>query len=106
MCVCLKANSRVIQQQHNGVKFFSGSVISSEWHDEVIEPVPRRLRRHDDELVFETIRLGILKAVVPATLHRKGREERGKKRYFFGVFLSSEGQRDRVGGWRRGLYSK
>lgn len=83
LCVCLKANSRVIQQQHNGVKFFSGSVISSEWHDEVIEPVPRRLCRHDDELVFETIRLGILKAVVPATLHRKGREEREKKGFFF-----------------------
>ena len=66
--VCLKVNSRVIQQQHNGVEFFPGSVIGSERHNEVIETIPCRLSGHDDELVFKTISLSILKTVVPATL--------------------------------------
>lgn len=77
-----KGNSRIIQQQHNGVEFFPGSVISPERHDEVIEAVPRRLGRHDDELVFEAVSLRVLKAVVPAAL--------GADRYF------SEQRRQRV----------
>lgn len=64
--MCL--NSRVIQQQDNRVELLPGSVISSERHNKVIEAVPRGLGRHDDQLVFETVSLGILKAVVPATL--------------------------------------
>lgn len=38
-----KGNSRIIQQQHNGVELFSGSVISPERNNEVIEAVPRCL---------------------------------------------------------------
>lgn len=38
-----KGNSRIIQQQHNGVEFFAGSVISPERYDEVVKAVPRRL---------------------------------------------------------------
>lgn len=78
MCVCVfvQVNSRVIQQQDNGVEFFPGSVISSERHNEVIEAVPGRLGGHDDELVFETVSLRILETVVPAALRRK---QSGKK---------------------------
>lgn len=61
-------NSRIIQQQHNGVELFARSVISPERDDEVVEAVPRRLGRHDDELVFEAVSFGVLKAVVPAAL--------------------------------------
>lgn len=68
MCVCVKVNSRIIQQQNNGVELFSGSVISSERNDKVIKTVPCCLSGHNYELVFKTISLSILKAVVPATL--------------------------------------
>lgn len=78
--VCVKVNSRVIQQQDNGVELFPGSVISPERHNEVIETVPRSLSRHNDELVFKTISLSILETVVPATLHRE--QKKKKKRYF------------------------
>lgn len=86
--MCVKVNSRVIQQQDNRVEFFSGSVISSERHYEVIETVPGSLSRHNNELVFKTISLSILKAVVPATLHREPKEKTG--RYLSLLF---EGQR-------------
>lgn len=69
--MCVNENSRVIQQQDNRVEFFPGSVISSERHYEVIKTVPCSLSRHNDELVFKTISLCILKAVVPATLHEE-----------------------------------
>lgn len=72
----VQVNSRVIQQQDNGVEFFPGSVISSERHNEVIEAVPGGLGGHDDELVFETVSLRILETVVPAALRRK---QSGKK---------------------------
>lgn len=67
---CAWANSRVIQQQHNWVEFFPGSVIGSERHNEVIEAVPCRLNGNDDELVFKTVSLRVLKTVMPATLCR------------------------------------
>lgn len=41
--VCMRVNSRVIQQQNNGIEFLPGSVIGSERHYKVIEPVPRSL---------------------------------------------------------------
>lgn len=72
MCVCV-CNLRIIQQQDNGVEFFPGSVISSERHYEVIKAVPCGLSRHNDELVFKTISLSVLIAVVPATLHKEHR---------------------------------
>lgn len=75
-CVWVKVNSRVIQQQDNGVKFFPGSVISSERHNEVIETVPCGLGRHNDELVFKTISLSVLKTVVPATLRGDGKKKK------------------------------
>lgn len=84
MCVFyVQVNSRVIQQQDDGVEFFPGSVISSERHDEVIEAVPRGLGRHNDELVFKTVSLRVLETVVPAALHSGGGEETDRK--FWGV---------------------
>lgn len=80
-------DSRVIQQQDNGVEFFPGSVISSERHNEVIETVASGLSRHNDELVFKTVSLGILKTVVPAALRRE------QKTGIFGLLLC-EGQRE------------
>lgn len=70
LCAHVKVNSRVIQQQDNGVEFLPWSIISSERYNEVIEPIPCSLSRHNDELVFKTISLSILETVVPATLHR------------------------------------
>lgn len=61
-------NSRIIQQQHDGVELFPGSVISPERNNEVIKAVPRRLDWHDDELVFKAVSLRILKTAVPAAL--------------------------------------
>ncbi len=71
LCVCVEVNLRVIQQQDNRVEFFPGSVISSERHNEVIKPISCSLGRHNDELVFKTVRLSILKTVVPAALRRE-----------------------------------
>lgn len=76
VCARVVLNSRVIQQQDNRVELLPGSVISSERHNKVIEAVPRSLGRHDDELVFETVSLGILEAVVPATLRMGSRKQR------------------------------
>lgn len=64
----VEVNSRVVQQQDNGVEFPPGSVIGSEGHDEVIEAVPRRLGRHDDQLVLKAVSLRVLEAVVSAAL--------------------------------------
>lgn len=75
--VCIKVNSRVIQEQDNGVEFFPGSVISSERHNEVIEAIPCRLSGHNDEFVFKTVSLGILKTVVPATLRGGEKKQTG-----------------------------
>ena len=70
-CTCVEMNSRVVQQQDDGVELFPGPVISSERHYEVVEAVPCSLSRHYDEFVFKTIRLSILEAVVPAALHKR-----------------------------------
>lgn len=75
MCVSVGVNSRVIQEQDNGVELFPGSVISSERHNEVIETVPCSLSRHDDEPVFKTVSLRVLKTVVPATLSEKKKNQ-------------------------------
>lgn len=74
-CVCVRVNSRIIQQQDNGVELFPGSVISSEGHNKVVETIPCRLSRYNDELVFKTVSLRILIAVVPATLHRERKKQ-------------------------------
>lgn len=76
VCVCVKENSRVIQQQDNGVEFFPRSVISSERHNEVIETVSGSLSRHNDEFIFKTISLSILKTVVPATLQSEQKKKK------------------------------
>lgn len=72
-------NSQVIQQQHNRVEFFPGSVISSERHKEVIEAISCSLSGHNDELVFKTISLRIFKTAMPAAL-RVGAKTRNQKR--------------------------
>lgn len=94
--LCVK-NSRVIQQQDNGVELFSGSVISSERHDEVIETVPCRLSWHDDDLVFKAISLCILKAVVHAALCKEWKTER----YFRCVFIKWRAERGEERKWLR-----
>lgn len=67
-------DSRVVQQQDDGVELLPGSVISPEGDDEVVEAVAGGLGRHNDELVLEAIGLGVLEAVVPAALGEKRQE--------------------------------
>lgn len=68
--------SLVVQQQHDGVELPAGSVVGPQRHDEVVQPVARRLRRHDDQLVLEAVSLGVLVAVVFAALPRaRGRPQ-------------------------------
>lgn len=65
-------DSRVVQQQDNGVELLPGPVIRPQRHDEVVEAVAGGLGRHNDELVLEAVGLGVLEAVVPAALGKKG----------------------------------
>jgi len=65
-----KAHSRVIQQQHNGIQLLPGSVIGTQRHYEVVQAVSCCLSRNDNQLVLETIRLGIFKTIVPTTLNQ------------------------------------
>ena len=55
---------RVVQQQHDGVQLLAGAVVSPQRDDEVVEAVPGRLCRHDDQLVLEAVRFGVLEAAV------------------------------------------
>lgn len=64
-------DSRVVQQQDDGVELLPGAVISPQGHDEVVEAVAGGLGRHDDELVLEAVRLGVLETVVPAALEEE-----------------------------------
>lgn len=63
---------RVVQQQHYGVELLPGPIISSQRDYEVVETISCSLRRHYNQLIFEAVRFGVLKAVVCAAL---GREE-------------------------------
>ena len=65
--------SLVVQQQHDGVELSAGPVVGPERHDEVVQPVARRLRRHDDQLILEAVGLGVFIAVVLAAL--RGRRQ-------------------------------
>lgn len=67
-------DSRVVQQQDDGVELFPGPVISPQGHDEVVEAVAGGLSRHDDELVLEAVGLGVLEAVVSAALEEERRQ--------------------------------
>lgn len=58
----------VVQQQHDGVELLAGAVVGPQRHDEIVEPVPGRLRGNDDQLVLEPVGFGVLKAVVFAAL--------------------------------------
>lgn len=64
--------SPVVQQQHDGVELLAGSVVGAQGHDEVVQPVARRLRRDDDQSVLEAVGLGVFVAVVLAALPRAG----------------------------------
>lgn len=68
--------SLVVQQQHHGVQLPAGPVVGSQRHDEVVQPVARRLGRHDNQLVLEAVGLGVLVAVVPAALQGRCRKPR------------------------------
>lgn len=76
-----RCNSRVVQQQNNGIEFFPGPVVGSQRHDEVVEAVSCRLSRYNDEFVFKTVRFSIFKTVVPATL-RRGQKYTGAEGLF------------------------
>lgn len=71
--ICRQAASLVVQQQHDGVELLAGSIVGAQRDDEVVQPVARRLRRNDDQLVLEAIGLGVLVAVVLAALRGGGR---------------------------------
>lgn len=64
---------RVVQKQHYGVELLPGSIVSTQRDNEVVEAVPRRLRRHDDQFVLKAVGLGILEAAVRAAL-REGKD--------------------------------
>lgn len=68
--------SLVVQQQHDRVQLPAGPVVGSQRHDEVVQPVARRLGRHDNQLVLEAVGLGVLVAVVPAALQGRCRKPR------------------------------
>lgn len=68
--------SLVVQQQHDRVQLPAGPVVGSQRHDEVVQPVARRLSRHDNQLVLEAVGLGVLVAVVPAALQGRCRKPR------------------------------
>lgn len=59
---------RVVQEQHYGVELLSGSIVSTQRDNEVVEAVSRRLRRHDDQFVLKAVGFGILEAAVRAAL--------------------------------------
>lgn len=63
--------SHGLQQQHNGVELLPGPVVGPQRHDEVVQPVPCALRRHNDRLVFEAVGAGILEKGVVASLEEK-----------------------------------
>lgn len=52
--------SHALQQQHDGVELLPGSVVGPQRHDEVVQAVPRALRRNNDQFVPEAVRAGIL----------------------------------------------
>lgn len=60
--------SLVVKQQHDGVEFPARPIVGTQRHDEVVEPVARRLSRDNNQLVLEPIGLGIFIAVVFAAL--------------------------------------
>lgn len=60
--------SLVVKQQHDGVEFPARPIVGTQRHNEVVEPVARRLSRDDNQLVLEPIGLGIFIAVVFAAL--------------------------------------
>lgn len=57
-----------LQQQHDGVELLPGSVIGPQRHNEVVQTVPRALRRHDDQFVLEAVGPGILEKGVVTSL--------------------------------------
>lgn len=61
-------DSHALQQEHDGVQLLPGSVIRSQRHDEVVEAVTGAFSRHDDQLVLETVRAGVLVGHVMARL--------------------------------------
>lgn len=69
----------VVQQQHNWVQLFAGPIVRTKGDNEVIEPVPSRLCRNDNQFVLKPVGFGIFKAVVLAALCG-GRQRRGSAR--------------------------
>lgn len=64
-------SSHGLQQQHNGVELLPGSVVGPQRHNEVVQPVPCALRRHNDRLVFEAVGASILEKGVVASLEER-----------------------------------
>lgn len=58
----------VVQQQHDWVQLFAGPIVCTKGDNEVIQPVPSRLRRNDNQFVLKPVGFGIFKAVVLAAL--------------------------------------
>jgi len=69
----------VVQQQHNWVQLFAGPIVRTKRDNEVVQAVPSRLRRNDDQFVLKTVGFGIFKAVVLAAL-RGGKQRRDSAR--------------------------
>lgn len=64
-------SSHGLQQQHNGVELLPRPVVGPQRHDEVVQPVPCALRRHNDRLVFEAVGASILEKGVVASLEER-----------------------------------
>lgn len=58
----------VVQQQHDWVQFFAGPIVRTKGDNEVIESIPSRLCRNDNQFVLKPVGFGVFKAVVLAAL--------------------------------------
>lgn len=72
----------VVQQQHDRVQLFAGPIVRAKGDDEVIQSVPCRLRRNNNQFVLKPVGFGVFKAVVLAALcggRRRGDSARGPR---------------------------
>lgn len=76
---CAEKYLLVVQQQHNWIQLFAGPIVRTKGDDEVIQSVPSRLRRNDNQFVLKPVGFGVFKAVVLAALCG-GRQRRDSAR--------------------------
>lgn len=62
--------SHALQQEHNRVELLPRSVVGPQRHNEVVQTIPRTLRRDNNQLVFEAVGAGILERDVVTSLEK------------------------------------